>query len=824
MTRNCALVRKATGVQRGRHHACDFCRKRKIKCDGPRFGAVDNQPNHRTTGSGSDVQCSNCAASHVECTFGRVKTKKSVPKNYIAYLEERQERLQVLLEKLLPSVDLAAEVGPYVKPDSWIKTTRSSSSPQSAHLQDNNIFSKAPQSLHQNSLQSFNGHVWPPFPPKDLLQALTNLYFCHVNILWPLLHQPTFEADLMKERHRCDIGFASVVLSLCAVASRHCSDSRVLAKVRPMRRHVGDAAEIPSRLCMDGIDSWADDLEIGITEGQYASKDSAGWKYYNRIQHCFTSTMEESTLCELQTAHLTHQFLLGLSDACSAWVVVGAALRKAQAMNLHSNKTYISGTLEGELWKRAFWCLVVSDRLTGVECGRSSYSRHEESVPPVTLIFSIDVGLPLEIDDEYWSTPDANGTSGSLGQPAKRPSTISGFNVYVELSAIYDWTMRSLYAANKRSPQPKVSTEHQRDVSISEISKTLDAWRASIHPHLTWESEHCSTPTWRAQSTRIHLTCRLLQMHLYQHLILDTLPPINHGHRTGSTVGVRGGALYQPSAFSPTLAIFAHAALTNIRILYSMLCQISSNDPNVSGHMPVDVPALINGAVMTGLMITAVRITGFSKYRVNCKATTGCIEGIEDDLNSLESSFPLDVCMDILQRYQERSSIHFCYVLQMADGETGVEYPRISSSDDWFCGTAAAFFDSPRIKHFLRRGSSCTMPGKSTDGSTPCILRSPGSLAYNQFHEQAVQPTNDQPNSQPVCTNPSQAPPGFRLEPPRIKRHQSNNRMNNLQDTVVPLPGESRFRYIREIPIPSDPGYHLRNNIFPDPRIGASGS
>lgn len=59
-------------------------------------------------------------------------------------------------------------------------------------------------------------------------------------------------------------------------------------------------------------------------------------------------------------------------------------------------------------------------------------------------ILSIDVGLPLEIDDEFWSPPDENNHSIPLRQPDGQPSIISAFNVYARVSLIYDWVIRTL--------------------------------------------------------------------------------------------------------------------------------------------------------------------------------------------------------------------------------------------------------------------------------------------------------------------------------------------------------------------------------------------
>jgi hypothetical protein len=84
------------------------------------------------------------------------------------------------------------------------------------------------------------------FPPDDLLATLVDEYFVRVNDFYPLLHRPTFERELADNLHRCDTGFASVVLLVCALAARYVHDPRVL---------------VPG-----------------------ASEQSAGWDYFNQVQ------------------------------------------------------------------------------------------------------------------------------------------------------------------------------------------------------------------------------------------------------------------------------------------------------------------------------------------------------------------------------------------------------------------------------------------------------------------------------------------------------------------------------------------------------------
>lgn len=67
-------------------------------------------------------------------------------------------------------------------------------------------------------------HPPPPpvytFPPKDLLDDLISIYFTRINIIMSCLHRPSFERSVASGLHLVDTAFGSLVLAVCALASR----------------------------------------------------------------------------------------------------------------------------------------------------------------------------------------------------------------------------------------------------------------------------------------------------------------------------------------------------------------------------------------------------------------------------------------------------------------------------------------------------------------------------------------------------------------------------------------------------------------------------
>jgi hypothetical protein len=99
------------------------------------------------------------------------------------------------------------------------------------------------------------------FPEPDLLRTLVDSYFTEVNPVYPLLHRPTLDRLVHDGIHFLEDGFARVLLTICAVASRFVDDPRVF---------------------LDGHHSL-----------------SAGWKYFNQVQLTQMSFLSPS-LYEIQ--------------------------------------------------------------------------------------------------------------------------------------------------------------------------------------------------------------------------------------------------------------------------------------------------------------------------------------------------------------------------------------------------------------------------------------------------------------------------------------------------------------------------------------------
>lgn len=64
-------------------------------------------------------------------------------------------------------------------------------------------------------------------PPADLIYTLVDQFFSTMGGTFPVLHRPTFMKQLHDDRHRRDIDFTRLILTVCGVAARFCKDERV---------------------------------------------------------------------------------------------------------------------------------------------------------------------------------------------------------------------------------------------------------------------------------------------------------------------------------------------------------------------------------------------------------------------------------------------------------------------------------------------------------------------------------------------------------------------------------------------------------------------
>ncbi|KAJ7115968.1 fungal-specific transcription factor domain-containing protein [Mycena epipterygia] len=482
--------------------ACDVCRRKKIRCDGAQMPAGN--------------RCSNCITYGFECSYVEPAKKRGPPKGYVESIEIRVEKLERLLQTLLPEADLARELAgssitrlqnqPIVDDDERAQLSLLENLQRLSLNSDTRFFGRSSGAmLLQTALnvkldaepQDASRHtefwankpspepIQPPqynFPPPDLAASLVDLYFTHVNLLLPVLHRPTFTCDLAAGLHLTNDGFAATFLLVCAIGARFSSDPRVL---------------------LDGSDSL----------------HSCGWRWFEQLQLMRDIFGPPPCLYDLQFSALSVIFLHGTSAPQASWTLVSIGIRMGQDVGAHRRKESThQWTMEDELWKRAFWVLVFLDRMLSAHYGRPCAIQDED----------FDLDFPIDCDDEYWEPPDP---AQAFHQPKGKPSRISAFIAYLRLCQVLSFTLRTIYSINKSKVllglSKGSSTDWDRRI-IVELDSAMDKWMDELPDHLRWNptQEH---PEFFEQSVALHCSYYHLQIIIHRAYIPS---PKKMGHLT----------------------------------------------------------------------------------------------------------------------------------------------------------------------------------------------------------------------------------------------------------------------------------------------------
>ncbi|KAF8336549.1 fungal-specific transcription factor domain-containing protein, partial [Cantharellus anzutake] len=393
---------------RARSRACDFCRKRKIRCDGY---------------ESSSTRCSPCLEYGNDCTYlNPTGRRRDHSMRDVQYLEARVKHVQALIVKHLPehyslprkdltsneqsSPELGASFDLIWNNPNFDKIfqdflpqeecARGEEAIQSIPFQLN---CNHPEHVHRyhgeasglNLIQTADeikrdtiglqasaidrvrpaevesvswreavygnpeGAALPrvfAFPTPDLAHELFELFFRFFHPFFPILHRQTFESQYADGLHKRDHDQAVLLQSVCAVAAIYSNDPRVY--------------------------------------GPLAGRQVRGMRYMRDavLREC---SFRAATLQDLQALILRIFYSQYLGEAHQAWVQTGIAIRHAQDVGAHRKSFRDSkNPVEAEMWKRVFWALISIERYLGSVIGHSS------CVHPPDWELDLPKHLPLE--------------------------------------------------------------------------------------------------------------------------------------------------------------------------------------------------------------------------------------------------------------------------------------------------------------------------------------------------------------------------------------------------------------------------------------------
>ncbi|KAK7026301.1 Zn(2)-C6 fungal-type domain-containing protein [Favolaschia claudopus] len=393
------------------------------------------------------------------------------------------------------------------------------------------------------------------FPPDALMHHLVDVYFKQRNVFLPLLHRPTFEREWKSGLHLKDDAFAATLLLVCAVGSR-----------------------------------WSDDPSVS-EEGL-----ACGWKWFEqtlKIPSLGDHLFGQAKLYDLQYYSLAVMFLEGSSASQACWTLVGVGLRLAQDIGVHRRKAPIQPpSVEGELYKRAFWVLVYLDRQISSMMGRTCAVEYDE----------LDIDPPLEVDDEYWEHP-----THPFEQPQGAPSTVVFFNNLLRLNHILSLGLKILYPLAKVRVFFSINGIWEESL-VAELDSSLNEWLDRLPEHLRWDPNR-ENQLFFDQSVALHAA--------YFHLQI---------------------LIHRP--FIPMLRKSAPTALPSLAICTSA-ARSCANIVDVQRQRNGKFPVIINlGAVFTSSIILLLNIWSVKR------------KGMPQDLT--REMAHVQKCMDVVKLCEER--------------------------------------------------------------------------------------------------------------------------------------------------------------------------
>ncbi|TRM69416.1 fungal-specific transcription factor domain-containing protein [Schizophyllum amplum] len=522
--------------------ACDHCRKRKSDSS--------QMPRNR---------CSNCISFNLECTHTIPVRKRGPQKRYVEDLESRINKMEELLHKLNPGMDVAKELtkgsanSESNSPESFALVAGSSPEDIVDDDEDERTQNELNERLKQLDIQSlplrFFGksssfmlmksalnvkeeyvgkmslecferlirrdkfwqmetwelsllddqapHIAYRFPEPDLMRHLIEVFFADVQPVLNILHRPTFERELQSGLHHHDRDFGGMVLALCAVASRVTNEPR----------------------------TWLDP----------GDRLSAGWDYFDQINLMRRrSLFEVSSLHEIQCYCLVILYINATNTPQGSWNVLGMALRYCEEVGVH-RRSSATKTPQTEQWKRAFWTLTILDRLSSAFLGRPTALHHDD----------IDVEFPIECDDEYWESTD--GSSSFMQPEGTLARTATYFNTLLKVVDLHSIAFRNLYTTAKfRLKNGRAGVAWDQRI-VSELDSELNKWMDSVPHYLRWDPNRDDRTTFM-QSSMLYCAYYYIQIQIHRPFI----------HKES------------PLAF-PSLAICMNAARSSARLLQAQL-------------------------------------------------------------------------------------------------------------------------------------------------------------------------------------------------------------------------------------------------------------
>ncbi|KAL4063844.1 fungal-specific transcription factor domain-containing protein [Scleroderma yunnanense] len=309
----------------------------------------------------------------------------------------------------------------------------------------------------------------------ELMDHLVQCYLCTSYYLLPFLHVPTFQADYGNPQKWGEPGFATFIVAICCLASRHIDDPRVRS-----------------------------DPSEGVSAG------TQWFDLFGRLR--MLPIADRPTLYTIQADLVAAVYAVGLGKLSKAAALLSEAITVSIDAGLHrSAHSYdLFDPIEDEIRKRTFWCVYVWDKQLSAHFGR----------PPMIRLRDCDIGEPTIIDDEF-ITHD-----GILSQPAGAESRMNAFvsivRIMIVMESVLDIPPPRHRLGNSSSfllRSASMLSERKRPKDLREEEALLDEIHQSIPAYWGHTSETLSSDDVLrvTQAVRLHCAEQFVRMLIHRH-------------------------------------------------------------------------------------------------------------------------------------------------------------------------------------------------------------------------------------------------------------------------------------------------------------------
>ncbi|KAI8979718.1 fungal-specific transcription factor domain-containing protein [Mycotypha africana] len=472
--------------------ACDYCRKKKVKCY-----FEPGQP------------CSNCVALGINCEFNDGAKKRGPPKGYIDALEKRIKKIEETLNSPA-SMAITEQQLPF----------RRTQSPSPAPTRSNSLLSSGTNTSNKRQQGTSYDKVQYLGDMSSFQFFSHKMHLNEKNDTWKGQHirkfgkQVVLVDDGKDEDENVDIPQAQLLPHIKSIhywiysvtgVDRHTSDRLLkiyFANIHPVLPVVNktrflqqyrDKADTypPSDLLNAMFGAAARFVECeALTQKSKSNRlpDSVwdvpiGWsdQFFEQAQMIISHSASTPTISKVQATILIHNHSGNLDSKSSAcWLLGGHAIRLAQGLGLNRDcEEWDIPESEKQTRKRIWWSLYVADRFHSASLGRPITIRDEDN----------DVGYPdasaswkeiLDEPDDDDISLDLSDTEPRFPSAMCRPSQTAGnvkiyqlFLELIKLAEILGRILQGLYTPKAK----KIGLQQGSDAIVTQLDHELTEWR-----------------------------------------------------------------------------------------------------------------------------------------------------------------------------------------------------------------------------------------------------------------------------------------------------------------------------------------------------------